>query len=105
VVWYGLWKTHVLEPSFFEGNVTGETYLIMLNNQLMPALDGIEEGHPEWFQQDGAPPHYARVMRDWLDDNFQNWIGRRGRVEWAARSLDLGCWCRFRAGIPSEEDW
>jgi hypothetical protein len=22
------------------------------------------------------------VVRDWLDDNFQNWIGRRGRVEW-----------------------
>jgi hypothetical protein len=62
------------------GNI--DNIMTMLSDQLMPALDGLGEGHLEWFQQDGAPPHYTRVVRDWLDDNFQNWIGRRGRVEW-----------------------
>jgi hypothetical protein len=62
------------------GNI--DNIITMLSDQLMSALDGLGEGHPEWFQQDDAPPHYARVVRDWLDDNFQTWIGRRGRVEW-----------------------
>ena len=61
----------------------------MLLDQLMPALDGLGEGHPEWFYQDGASPHYARVVREWLIDNFPNWIGRRGPVEWAACLPDL----------------
>lgn len=27
--------------------------------------------------QDDGPGHYARVVRDWLDDNFSGrWIGR-----------------------------
>jgi hypothetical protein len=23
-----------------------------------------------WWQQDGAPPHYARTVRKWLDQAF-----------------------------------
>ena len=43
----GLWKAHVLGPFFFEENVTGETYLNMLKNQLMPQLDALSEGIPD----------------------------------------------------------
>ncbi|KAJ9586425.1 hypothetical protein L9F63_019940, partial [Diploptera punctata] len=40
--------------------------------------------------QDGAPPHYAIVMREILDDHLQKrWVGRRVRIEWPARSPDL----------------
>lgn len=43
-----------------------------------------------WFQQDGAPPHYALPVRTYLDDIFpQKWIGRRGFLEWPPRSPDL----------------
>ena len=50
----GLWKAHVLGPFFFEENVTGETYLNMLKNQLIPQLDALGEGLFDYFQQDGA---------------------------------------------------
>ena len=33
------------------------------------------------WQQDGAPPHYGQIVRDFLDDTFVEWIGRRGTVE------------------------
>ena len=42
------------------------------------------------FQQDGAPAHYAKDVRQWLDETFPGcWIGRRGPIKWPARSPDL----------------
>ncbi|CAH2013085.1 unnamed protein product, partial [Acanthoscelides obtectus] len=42
------------------------------------------------FQQDGAPPHYALRVRQYLDQTFPDrWIGRRGAIEWSKRSPDL----------------
>lgn len=43
-----------------------------------------------FFQQDGAPPHYAMPVRNWLNERFPGkWIGRRGAIEWPPRSPDL----------------
>ena len=40
------------------------------------------------FQQDGAPPHYGTVVREWLNENFGGrWIGRRGSIEWPPSAL------------------
>lgn len=89
MVWCGMWKAHVLGPFFFDEHVTGTTYLDMLRDKLMPQLEGLGEGLPDWFQQDGAPAHYATAVRDWLNDTFPHWIGRRGHVEWSPRSPDL----------------
>jgi hypothetical protein len=42
------------------------------------------------FQQDGASPHDARQVREFLDDVFSDaWIGRRSSNEWPARSCDM----------------
>lgn len=42
------------------------------------------------FQQDGAPPHYALRVRQYLDQTFPDrWIGRRGAIESPPRSSDL----------------
>ena len=31
------------------------------------------------FQQDGAPPHWGLIVRDFLNETFPNrWIGRNG---------------------------
>lgn len=43
-----------------------------------------------WFQQDGAPPHNARIVTNYLNTTFPNsWIGTNGPIKWPARSPDL----------------
>ena len=42
------------------------------------------------LEHDGAPPHYTRHMREYLNESFPNrWLGRGGPVAWAPRSPDL----------------
>jgi len=42
------------------------------------------------FQHDGAPAHFGRNVRQWMDINFaENWIGRGGPINWPPRSSDL----------------
>lgn len=39
---------------------------------------------------DGCPAHYARIVREFLNENYPNrWIGRAGPVGWPARSPDM----------------
>ena len=43
-----------------------------------------------YFQQDGAPPHYATAVRNLLDETFPDkWIGRQGPIEFPPRSPDI----------------
>jgi len=43
-----------------------------------------------YFQHDGAPPHYTRRVREYLNESFPNrWLGRGGPVAWPPRSPDL----------------
>ncbi|GBN72736.1 hypothetical protein AVEN_37053-1 [Araneus ventricosus] len=42
------------------------------------------------FQQDGAPPHYGNIVREFLDTTFpQRWIGRGAVLAWPPRSPDI----------------
>ena len=62
----------------------------MLNEKLRPIVSKREDCTNLYFQQDGAPAHYAVSVRKWLDEHFPGrWIGSRGAVEWPARSPDL----------------
>jgi Helix-turn-helix domain (DUF4817) len=88
--WAGIWSKGIVGPYFFDGTVTGDSYLAMLNDYLLPQIVALDEGSGMWFMQDGAPAHYAARVRSWLDQNFAGqWIGRRGAVEWPPRSCDL----------------
>lgn len=60
----------------------------MLQQQIVPAIQAsVNNFEPIWFQQDRAPPHYGLEVRQYLDNVFPNhWIGRRGYIEWPARS-------------------
>lgn len=97
-VWAGILNDRIIGPFFFDGNLTGDQYLQFLQNELIPTLaanfPNINQPNlPEasiWFQQDGAPPHFARQVREYLNTVFpERWIGRRGPIEWPARSPDL----------------
>lgn len=90
MVWGGVTFDGLIGPFFFDGNVTGETYLELIKDTVYPLLQQKENFNYLWWQQDGAPPHFALIVRAWLDQAFpQRWIGRRVPLEWPARSPDL----------------
>lgn len=88
-VWMGMSRKHVYGPFFFDGNINAENYLDMLKRCFMPIIKRRRVRNVV-FQQDGAPAHYARAVRDFLDNQFPGkWLGRCGPLVWAARSPDL----------------
>lgn len=67
--------------------MNSDRYCNVLNDKVIPYFSR----HPEkLYQQDGAPPHYSINARAILDKQLAGrWIGRRGPIEWPARSPDL----------------
>ena len=90
-VWAGLFAGHVIGPFFIDGNLTGERYLQLLRQEIVPSINNLTPNMDiTWYQQDGAPPHFSHEVREFLDVTFPNrWIGRRGTIEWPSRSPDL----------------
>lgn len=92
MVWCGILDGHIIGPYFFDDNVTGELYLRMLRDVLPRMLEVVDVNTVQrmWLQQDGAPPHYARPVRDFLNLTYpRRWIGRAGHIAWPPRSPDL----------------
>jgi hypothetical protein len=91
VSWSGLeFGPKASSDPFFEGNVDGSSYLDLLNDQFWPEVGHLVEEQQLWFMQDGAPAHWAKLVRNWLDQKFTNrWIGRGGEIAWPPRSPDL----------------
>lgn len=105
-VWCGILGERIIGPYFFRGTLTGLRYLAFLNDILPQLLEEIELGIREemWFQQDGAPPHYHREVRTFLNNNFgERWIGRGAVSPWPARSPDLTPLDYFLWGAVKEE--
>lgn len=90
VVWAGIWSGGIIGPYFFDGNVSGASYLEMIFNFVIPEICTRPELQPLRWHQDGAPAHFALEVRDLLDFLWPNeWIGRSGPVAWPPRSPDL----------------
>lgn len=91
-VWAGIVGEHIIGPFFIDGNRTAQKYEAMLCDDIVPAVRNIFDPDFDsvWFQQDGAPPHFALQVRNFLNNTFpERWIGRRGAIEWPPRSPDL----------------
>lgn len=70
--------------------VTGDKYLEILMNQVVPQLQQQPNSLDLYFQQDGALPHYSRAVCEYLDETFPvKWTGQRGPIDWPPRSPDL----------------
>lgn len=94
-VWCALWAGGIIGPYVFrddEGHnvtVNGDRYRAMINNFLVPQLQGIEIAD-KWFQQDGATCHTAGQTINLLRETFgDRIISRNGPVNWPPRSCDL----------------
>ena len=104
-VWLGIYADGFIGPFFYEGNLNGTKYLNMLNHQIYPALqeDFNFDCDNYYFQQDGAPAHTCRMVREWLDEKFEDrWIGKYGPIEWPPRSPDMNVMDFFVWGYIKE---
>ena len=77
-VWMGITKSKLYGPYMFsESTVADITYLDLLQQFLEPQLiqDGILDSVV--YQQAAAPPHFALIVCNYLNDTFPGrWIGR-----------------------------
>lgn len=92
MVWCGIVNGYLCGPYFFEGNVTGNSFLELVRDHLHELLEDVDLATRErmWFQLDGAPPHFAHIVRNHLNATFPGrWIGRGGPVPWPPRSPDI----------------
>lgn len=100
-VWCGFSSDFILDPYFFEHEqngrtraitVNGDRYLNLLEDFVLPALRARPGDQIETliFQQDGAPPHIYRPVKQVLQESFGNRIiSRHFPNPWPARSPDL----------------
>lgn len=92
-VWVGLLGDTVIGPYIYEETLTADSYLNFLRTFLSDYIDEnfcLARVSNLWFQQDGAPPHNARRVGDFLTEMFPNKvISNLGDIRWPARSPDL----------------
>jgi hypothetical protein len=89
-IWVGMIGKKIIGPFYLEGNLDGNGYLRLLREKVIPAVNAAFGDTEVWFQHDGAPAHFERKVRAYLDEVFPDrWIGRSGPVAWPPRSPDL----------------
>lgn len=91
-VWGGIIGKYLLGPHIFDGPLNADMYRRFLEESLPLLMEAVpvELQRDMWYMQDGAPPHYGRIVTVFLNQRFPNrWIGRNGPIHWPARSPDL----------------
>lgn len=79
----------LIDFEFIDSHVTAESYCKLLNEKVVPFFSR-PLNKDKIYQHDGAPAHYSMDARHILDTQLTGrWIGRRGHIEWPARSPDL----------------
>jgi hypothetical protein len=82
-------------PFFFHGSVTGQAYRDMLSEWWIPQLQQAGIKDTVFLQLDGAPPHFALQVHNYLNETFpRRWIGGGSEASpapfaWHPRSPDL----------------
>ena len=94
-VWAGV-GDRLIGPVRLPERLTGPMYREFLERLTRDVLPDVLDDVPlrlrvgMWFMHDGAPPHFSRIARQYLNDHFPGkWIGRNGPVVWPPCSPDL----------------
>ena len=67
----------------FDGRLNSTYYVDILNNNLLPSIDALEQSILFIFQQDNAPCHRTKIVSEWLESkNIE-------RLTWPPNSPDL----------------
>lgn len=105
-MWSGILNGRIIGPYELPEILNSEIYLDFLQNQLPNLLEDVPLNiyRDMWYQQDGCPAHYARSVREYLDEEYPGrWIGRSGTISWPARSPDLNPLDFFYWGAVKEK--
>uniref|UniRef100_A0ABD2WEH9 Tc1-like transposase DDE domain-containing protein n=1 Tax=Trichogramma kaykai TaxID=54128 RepID=A0ABD2WEH9_9HYME len=108
MVFAGVVHDSIVGPYFFEGNLNSRMYAEFLRRVFFPELQRVAPN--VYFQQDGAPPHFAARVRRLLNHHFPNrWIGRGGPIPWPGTSPDLticdyGLWGDIKARVKKMDN-
>lgn len=93
-VWMGIIENHLIGPFRLPDRLNGDNYLQFLQETIPELLEDLPLNlrHEMFFMHDGAPPHFARNVRDYLNEQYPDrWIGRgqNAPIHWPPRSPDL----------------
>jgi len=83
MVWGYFIKNRVGPLVIIEGTVNAKKYIELLEENLLPFLDELEESETYIFQDDNAPCHTARLVKSWKEENSINFL------PWPFQSSDL----------------
>lgn len=110
-VWVGILGNDFVGPIFIDGNLTGEKFLDLLRNEIIPRLLAMGKQLKDIiFQLDGCPAHQVLRVKEYLKETFCEVIGPYNDVwkKWPARSPDLSpndffLWGHIKSSIYSED--
>lgn len=112
-VWVATLGNELIGFHMFPGSLNGNMYTDFLENNLFQILENVPLNlrREMFFMHDGAPPHFSRTARQWLNINFPNkWIGRGADapIHWPARSpdmnpVDFNIWGYLKAKVYEDE--
>ena len=97
--WGGISSSGAIGAIFFDATVTGDNYLKIIKNQIVPQLQQQSYSNDFYFQQDDVPRPHSRQIQEYLDEAFsEKWISRKGPIDWTARSHDVTVMVFFWGG-------
>ena len=99
-IWCSMPESRMIGPQFFDNDtINGRNSHLMLKEFFVSELKRLGKTSSVIFRENGAPPHFNRNVRQYLDRDFLNrWVGRDGPIRWALRSLDLSMLDFFLCG-------
>ena len=93
LVWCAISAERVFGPYYFEESVNQYNYLEMLKTFFWPKVLRTASYDKYYFQQDGATPHTATAVQEWLSDKFlKKFVDKK---KWPPRSPDLNLTCDY----------
>ena len=110
-VWAGIIGSQIVGPIFLPPRLNSGNYLEFIEEHLVDIMDSLPLARRQrtWFQQDGAPAHSSTIVRNRLNELFDNrLISRFCTHAWPPRSpdltpLDFFLWGRIKDDVFSSE--
>ena len=87
LVWCAISAERIFGPYFFSESVNQHNYLEMIQTFFWPKLLRTSNYQKYYFQQDGATPHTANSVQEWLKSKFSDKFLHKKM--WPPRSPDL----------------